>query len=196
MRFNVAQLLREPVGSSRQYVINEHIGKINDEVTTTRPLVGHVKLVNTGKTILALADVETEVELTCSRCIELFTYRLRFRFEEEFHPTIDIDTGLPKEAPTDEGAFTIGQDHVLDLDEAVRQYALVALPMAPLCLPECAGLCPQCGQNLNQGRCSCQTAATDSRWEALRALAQEREPESEESSDRQPEDDRPSGRKE
>ena len=194
MRFNVAQLLKEPVGSSRQYVINDDIGRINDEVDTTRPLTGVVKLTNLGNAILAQAEVETEVELTCSRCLELFKQPLGFRFEDQYYPTVDIYTGLPKEVPAEEGAFTIGEDHVLDLSEAVRQYALVALPMAPLCRPECAGLCPQCGQNLNVARCSCQPTSADARWEALRALVKEQE--EADRSEQAEQDDRPSGRKE
>jgi len=177
VRFNVAQLLKEPVGSSRRYVINEDIGRINDEVSTTRHLTGAVKPTNLGNAILVQADVETEVELICSRCLEPFRQSLVFHFEEEYYSTIDIYTGLPKEIPDEDGVFTIGEDHVLDLSEAVRQYALVALPMAPLCRPECAGLCPQCGQNLNIRRCLCQPIEVDPRWEALRALVEGREAE-------------------
>jgi uncharacterized protein len=97
---------------------------------------------------------------------------LGFDFEEEYYPTIDVVTGLPVPVPEEEGIFTIGGDHVLDLSEAIRQYAIMALPMAPICRPDCAGLCPECGQNLNQGSCACRAIARDARWEALREWVQ------------------------
>jgi uncharacterized protein len=58
---------------------------------------------------------------------------------------------------------------VLDLTEAVRQYRETALAMQPLCRPDCKGLCPVCGSDLNEGPCNC-GAGTDSRWSALAAL--------------------------
>ena len=47
---------------------------------------------------------------------------------------------------------------------------LVALPLKPLCREDCAGLCPQCGANLNEGPCGCEPDTEDDRWAALREL--------------------------
>ena len=66
---------------------------------------------------------------------------------------------------------TMTIDQVLDLSEAVRQYALLALPMKPLCQEDCAGLCPQCGANLNGGSCSCGRDCISSPWAQLKSLA-------------------------
>ncbi len=41
-----------------------------------------------------------------------------------------------------------------------------------LCRPDCAGLCPHCGTNLNDGACDCEEDRTDPRWDALREVAE------------------------
>jgi uncharacterized metal-binding protein YceD (DUF177 family) len=77
--------------------------------------------------------------------------------------------------PDDPDAFLIDEHHHLDLTEAVRQALVVEQPMAPLCRPDCAGLCPECGADLNAGPHSCAAEPEDSRWAALRALATDAE---------------------
>ena len=61
-------------------------------------------------------------------------------------------------------------DHMLELSEAVRQIALLAVPMKPLCRLDCAGLCPYCGANLNRGKCQCASCSQKSPWVDLEKL--------------------------
>jgi uncharacterized protein len=58
---------------------------------------------------------------------------------------------------------------MLDLGEALRQYALISSPSKPLCQPDCAGICPTCGINLNEDRCTC-PPQKEARWQALAAI--------------------------
>jgi uncharacterized protein len=58
----------------------------------------------------------------------------------------------------------------LDLAQALRDEIGLNLPMAPLCRADCAGLCPVCGRDLNQGRCDCRRDQTDPRWAKLARL--------------------------
>ena len=50
----------------------------------------------------------------------------------------------------------------------------LSLPMKPLCREDCQGLCPQCGQDLNEGRCGCVRERVDPRWAALAMLKEPR----------------------
>ena len=88
--------------------------------------------------------------------------------EEEFFPMIDIETGAPLHLPEQSEGFTIDRQHQLDLTEALRQGILMARGLSPLCRPDCKGLCPACGNNLNHGPCSCAGAPGDPRWGALK----------------------------
>jgi uncharacterized protein len=61
-------------------------------------------------------------------------------------------------------------DDVLDLEPLVRDALLLELPTVPLCREECAGLCSNCGVDLNVTTCDCTTEDFDPRWAALRSL--------------------------
>jgi uncharacterized protein len=68
--------------------------------------------------------------------------------------------------------YPIRGDHI-DLEPMAREVLVLGLPLAPLCRPDCAGLCPTCGADLNRGRCACAPVDTDPRWSALDALRPE-----------------------
>ena len=153
MQINVAQLLKSPVGSTRNHRVSG-IVEISDDGVSSE-VHGEVKLLRTNRGILVRSTLHTEIDATCSRCLSPFRCPLTLNIEEEYFPVIDVVSGTSLALPEEPGAFTIDENHILDLTEAVRQYALLAKPMKPLCCENCAGLCPSCGQNLNQGPCSC-----------------------------------------
>jgi len=170
MQFNVAQLLKERVGQSRSYEIEENIDVIDDAEGGSH-VTGEVELLGTDRGILVRARLKTSVKCVCSRCLEVFDCPLSFEIAEVFFPTVDVNTGVSLEMPEEASPFTIDENHILDLSEAVRQYALLAMPMKLICRPDCAGLCPHCGCNLNNERCYCAAPMPDSRWAELYKLA-------------------------
>lgn len=174
MRYNVAQLLKSTTGATRTYKLHEDISNIDPAVTPLTSLDGSVNLIRTGDGILAMGDLYTTIELTCSRCLEVFSKSLRFRVEEEFIPTIDLLTGarLPL-AQANDTATIIDSHHVLDLTEVVRQDLILAVPMHAVCRSGCKGLCPNCGQDWNEGDCKCAPQELDPRLAALRQLLEE-----------------------
>lgn len=139
MQINVSQLLKAPVGAERQYSIE---GQVNiNEKSDPSDILGGVVLTRTSRSILVKAHVHTMVGLTCSRCLRNFGQSIDFDMEEEFFPTIDLATGQALALPEDEPeGFTIDKSHILDLSEAIRQYAIIAVPMKPLCKAECIGI--------------------------------------------------------
>ena len=62
---------------------------------------------------------------------------------------------------------------VVDADALAREVLVLGLPLAPLCRPDCAGLCQTCGADLNLGDCGCPPVDADPRWAALDALRPE-----------------------
>jgi len=87
-------------------------------------------------------------------------------------PASGVLTLAVRELYTEDGdgddTYPLGHDEV-DLESLVRDAVLLELPLAPLCAPDCAGLCPTCGVNRNTESCSC-GAARDPRWDALDVL--------------------------
>jgi len=169
MQINVAQQLRAAIGSIRDYEVSEIVDVAGDGNGSL--VQGKVRLMRTDRSILVKGVLNTEVELTCSRCLSLFHCPLTLNIEEEYFPTTDVVSGASLPLPEELGCFTIDERHVLDLTEAIHQCALLAIPMKPLCREDCAGLCPDCGHNLNQGACNCPPQGADSRWSELSKLA-------------------------
>ncbi len=168
MQIHVAQLLKADIGSKRDYEVSGVVDIYGDGAESA--VSGRVDLMRTNRGILVTGRLHTEAEVNCSRCLASFHSPLDFGIEEEYFPMVDVVSGAPVSLPDDTGGFTIDEHHVIDLTEAVRQYALMVLPMKPLCRDDCAGLCPTCGQNLNLGCCDCPTESLDPRWAALADL--------------------------
>jgi uncharacterized protein len=168
MQINVSQLLQEPIGSTREHEINAEAEIIGDG--NTYDVRGTCRLMKTQRSVLIKCALDAEVELTCNRCLSSFRHPLKIKFEEEYVPTVDINSGVTLPPPEDAGSFIIDERHNIDLSEAVRQYSLMAVPMKALCDEDCAGLCQKCGKNLNQGKCVCPSENTDPRWAKLTGL--------------------------
>ncbi|MBI4233376.1 MAG: DUF177 domain-containing protein [Chloroflexi bacterium] len=171
MRFNVAQLLKEAVGSFRQDTLDEIFPRLEDAgVAWVR---GEVKFTKTDRGIWVQGTLQTRAASVCGRCLAEYQQPLTIRFDEEYLPTLDIVTGISLPVTDQEqGAFRIDEHHMLDLLEAVRQYAITSQPMKPLCQDDCRGLCPVCGGNRNEVACDCGTPRVEPRWnELLKLLA-------------------------
>ncbi len=169
MRINVSQHLKAPIGSIYSYQLSGSVDIVGE--SSSNVVQGEVELTRTDRGILAKGTLHTEVEVTCSRCLSLFGCPLELNIEEEYFPTTDIISDAPLLLPDEPGCFTIDEHYMLDLTEAIRQYALLVIPMKPICRQDCAGLCAKCGHNLNMGVCNCPPQGADPRWSALRKLA-------------------------
>ncbi|MFC1900849.1 DUF177 domain-containing protein [Chloroflexota bacterium] len=166
MKINVSQQLKASIGEVREYETNGAVSIDNTDIE----IKGKVRLTRIDDGILVEGKINSGIGLTCGRCLSEFTHNLNLNIQEIYYPTTDINTGVIIDAPNEPGCFTIDANNILDLSDAVNQYALMALPIKPLCSQECAGLCSTCGTNLNDKDCGCPTLPTDPRWDSLRKL--------------------------
>ena len=166
MNLNVAQLLKESIGSTRINNLEEFFPL--DDGESLIHCKGQMFLMRTDKGIWVRAEFDVGLPLTCGRCLTPFSYPTNVDIDEEFLPTVDITTGRSIHVPEKtEGYFTIDSQHRLDMGEALRQYSITNQPMKPLCGPHCKGLCTICGAKLNMNPCDCQEVARDPRWNTL-----------------------------
>jgi len=169
MIYNVAQLLKEPVGSTRRFS-TESRENIDNGATEILPL-GQVYLLRTDRGILVRADLDARLRMVCSRCLASFQQPVALSLEEEFLPSVAVANGQPLRLPEDaEASFTIDKNHMLDLTEASRQYCLTSQPMKPLCSQGCLGFCQACGGNKSDDLCTCESKGRDPRWGVLADL--------------------------
>jgi uncharacterized protein len=176
MLYNVAQLLKAPVGSDLRQAVEGSIDLQDDSAHVIGPVAGEVRFQRTNLGILASGEIAVTVQLQCVRCLEEFEQPLQVPFSEMFLPTIEVVSGHPLPDVTEEQGFPIDAHHHLDLTELLRQQIIVTLPDQPLCQPNCAGICPVCGNNRNLHPCDCESQE-DLRWSALARLSLAEQPE-------------------
>ncbi|MBX5466244.1 MAG: DUF177 domain-containing protein [Firmicutes bacterium] len=122
---------------------------------------------NTGGALVADLRGEAQMWVVCARCLTPFWLTVPFAAVEEFREE-------PGPYESDQDYYRYQGDHI-DLDPIVADLVAVAAPLAPLCHPDCQGLCPVCGANRNETACGCERPA-DPRWEALTRWRPEPDP--------------------
>ena len=122
--------------------------------------------------------VEGALKGECARCLAdaelaisdelMYLYYLR-----------GLEFGKDTKLESDDGFMPVEVDYwgrTLSLLDQVWETLLAVLPVKLLCRDDCAGLCSNCGHDLNEGACSCKTQETDLRFEALRGISFTDEP--------------------
>ncbi len=108
-------------------------------------------------------------ELECSRCLAAYPFREDETFSLVLYPRRPA-SGDEVELARDDLDALFYEEPLIELAPIAQERVHVALPMKPLCRPDCKGLCAECGKDLNQGPCACAHESVDPRWEALRGL--------------------------
>ncbi len=127
---------------------------------------------NAGEGILVTGIIRAHVVGVCDRCLETAEFDIAgevdgyYLFEE------------PEQIGDDEDSvdyFLVSDDDTVDITGALNQALIFETPYVVLCQPDCKGLCPVCGANLNEGDCghdasSLRASIAESPFAALAAL--------------------------
>ncbi|MGD9518055.1 MAG: DUF177 domain-containing protein [Armatimonadota bacterium] len=135
---------------------------------------GEIALVPAGRTIMAQGEVRVTVRLECARCLAFHDTELQITVERECSLEQIDDPEAYSESGDDLPPIPILSGDEIDLSELVRQLVIISLPPRSLCRPDCRGLCPQCGADLNEGPCKCEAEEVDPRLAPLKALLEDR----------------------
>jgi uncharacterized protein len=117
-----------------------------------------------------VGTARTELEVDCGRCLEPFRIPFDGTFDLPYLPESAATGESEREVSEDDLDTSFYRDDQIDLSEVLREQFYLALPMKPLCKETCAGLCPQCGTNLNAEMCSCVPQVEDPRLAPLKGL--------------------------
>lgn len=119
--------------------------------------------------VVVQGRLEVTARLSCSRCLEPLVARVGADVDVQLLPTPTARQGEVELGPDDLEVDFYTAD-TLDVGRIVRSETDLALPMKPLCRPDCRGLCPACGGNRNLTDCRCETRPPDPRLAPLEAL--------------------------
>jgi uncharacterized protein len=170
LTWNVTGLLAEPAGSTRDYDVAGVTIDLGDDLRLADPIEGRVHVGRTNRGLLVNADFTTSLQAECSRCLREVEVPLELHVEEEVLPSLDLQTGQPVKIPADDEVVRLTDHHELQLETLVREAILLAQPIAPLCEPDCPGLCTTCGERLTGGPHDHGDEDVDPRLEALKAF--------------------------
>ena len=121
-----------------------------------------------GNKVELVGEVNATAGFECDRCLAAISVPVEQTFDLIYVPPLGAKE--ERELGLDDLSTGFYQGDVIDADDVVREQIELALPMARVCRPDCRGLCPECGANLNERDCACKVDQVDSRWAALREL--------------------------
>ena len=131
----------------------------------SEPVLAQGVVRNTAGVLLMKGSVTTTIHGICDRCAAEFSREIDFPID------VVLVTELASEENEDEWVFPLVGDSA-DLDDIVRTVFVLNLDSKLLCKEDCKGLCPRCGKNLNDGKCTCEKEL-DPRLAALRQFLAE-----------------------
>ena len=151
--------------------------------SATAPARVEARLERLGRRIRVLGRTRVDLAAPCGRCLAPARVAVPVDFqmslvpaEEAEEPTRDRHEHGEAHA---EGSFSpeqvdeeTYQGKTIELDPLVEEQIVLALPPYPVCGEGCKGLCPACGQNLNEKECGCDRRVPDPRWAGLEKFRQ------------------------
>lgn len=133
--------------------------RLGDDLTV-REFIGTARFSRTPQGLLLQGDFKAKTDLECVRCLDMFSQSLNWSLTElyAFNRKNISESGL-----------LVPEEGQIDLEPLMREYALLEIPISPVCKPDCKGLCPVCGENLNKVDCGHRTGS-DSPFSVLKDL--------------------------
>ena len=138
--------------------------------TVVEPVRGEIELTPAGRTIMARGHLTVVIEEKCARCLRPHRVVLEIDVEHECSLEQIDDPSAYREPDQGLPPIPIVNAAEIDLSELVRQLIVINAPARSLCKPDCKGLCAQCGADLNEGPCKCESEKIDPRLAPLKAL--------------------------
>ena len=158
LRLNVGFLLKENVGYSRKMDFEVPLLEIADDLDIAN-FRGAVNLTRTQPGIYVHGRLKGEHPAECVRCLT------------EFSQTLTAEIKQLYDFPPDPSSeFAVSEAGFLNLAPITRELMLLSVPMRALCRADCKGLCPNCGQNWNEGPCDCKTEDINPQFAVLKNL--------------------------
>lgn len=175
----LAGLLAETAGGRRRVELRDITISLDDELRLASPIQGSVEISRTNRGVLIQSRIQAALGTDCSRCLGPAVIPLDIEIREEALPSIDLGSGMHLDLAAEPEVTRLNGHHELDMEPLLREAIELAEPIAPLCRPDCPGLCVVCGERLEAGRHEHDADQIDPRLAALQAFRVDGEGENE-----------------
>ncbi len=163
LRLNVGFLINTAVGTSRDFYLDAPELRWDEPEPSFRitDVTGNARVTRTAQGLLVQVKLQASYEMECVRCLTTITVPLSTDFTELY--------AFKRDSITESGLLLPENAHI-DLAPLVREYMLLEIPISPVCREDCKGLCPVCGENLNENPHVHEDEPIDPRLEKLKEL--------------------------
>ena len=147
----------------------------SDEISLDGP-VRVVLDLNVNEDIVSVSGaVKTTLVLQCSRCLESYNHDVNGELSfvaRRSKKGVAASGVTDNEHEMDPDSLIIikHDEKKIDITGFVRDAVMLSVPLKPVCSEQCKGLCPVCGQNLQEFECGCRETRSDPRWQSLDGL--------------------------
>jgi uncharacterized protein len=162
-RINVGFIIHEAPGFTRDFEFGFPFLDLSDEFQA-KDFTGIVTFSRTQGGLLVETKLSATLATNCVRCLAATLTNVSSDFTELY--------AFDKRTETENGLF-VPESGIIDLEPLVHDYLLLDIPKVPLCKEDCAGLCPECGENRNTTECDCEIGPIDPRLAQLKDLLDE-----------------------
>ena len=159
-RLNVGFIVHQEVGYNHEFPFEFEKIQVSDDLDLHH-FEGIATIGRTPQGLIVQADFSAETVLECVRCLNEFDQSLTWNFTELY--------AFNRKSVSESGLIMPEDGHI-DLQPLIREYALLEIPIKPLCKPNCKGLCSVCGEDLNLTDCGHKDIAEESPFSALKDL--------------------------
>ena len=143
LRLNVGFLVNATIGTSHDINFDYEAIRLGDDLTV-REFLGTSRFSRTPQGFLLQGEFNAETDLECVRCLDMYSQHLNWSVTDLY--------AFDRRNITESGLL-VPEDGQIDLEPLLREYAMLEFPISPVCKPDCKGLCPVCGENLNKTDC-------------------------------------------
>lgn len=160
LRLNVGFIIGSDVGFSNEFPFDYETLRVSDDLEL-RDFHGSAVIGRTPQGLLLTGQFQATFKVECVRCLNEFDQTVHWEMTELF--------AFNKKSTTDSNLL-LPDDGQIELAPLIRDYALTEIPISPICKPDCKGLCPTCGQDLNKKDCGHRTDTSGSPFAALKDI--------------------------
>jgi uncharacterized protein len=158
MEIKVADIPEEGLKLDLAYEASDFEG-LGEEVRVSSPVKAVFSLKKIETTVYLAGDMEADVELACSRCGKPFEVHMTAQLKLDMVPMESLSREEERELQAGDLEVEFYKNGIIDIKDFLREQILLQVPMKPLCVEDCRGLCQYCGQDLNLAQCSCEPPA-------------------------------------
>ncbi|WP_038057709.1 YceD family protein [Thermodesulfobacterium hydrogeniphilum] len=150
------------------------ISNLGDDLKVKKPFSGYLKLKKIGIEVKLEGSLNGVLSLECDRCLTNFDFPIQHEFKIDIKPLNSLNIEGEKELMEEEMEVSFYENSWISFYNILREEIFLSIPYKKLCKPDCKGLCPICGTNLNKKTCNCKIYKKESPFAILKTLLKDK----------------------